>query len=173
MADGKITLGCLTRSSVNSERDDLANAITALFELLGASVEVTGDYPGWQPKPDSPIVEIMSELYGELFGESAHVAACHAGLECGIVGTNYPDTQMISFGPNIRALIHQTEQVANQQRTEILEVPPGNASTNSEKVSPKNETSSPLSMGRSAGVDSHINIDDSNISDGTGADSTS
>ncbi len=111
VADAKITLSCLTRSSVNSERDDLANAITALFELLGAKIETSGGYPGWQPKPDSPIVKLMADLYVELFGESAHVAACHAGLECGIVGTNYPDIQMISFGPNIRGAHSPDERV--------------------------------------------------------------
>jgi dipeptidase D len=35
-------------------------------------------------------------------GEKPSVVACHAGLECGILGTNYPDMDMISFGPTIR-----------------------------------------------------------------------
>ena len=109
--DGEITIGCLTRSSVNSERDDLANAITANFELVGGTVEQSGDYTGWQPQPDSDIVKLMSSLYEEKFGEPAHVAACHAGLECGILGQNYPDMQMISFGPNIRGA-HSPDECA-------------------------------------------------------------
>ena len=109
--DGNVKIGCLTRSSVNTERDDLANGIVALFELLGGSVEMSGDYPGWQPIPGSPIVKLMSELYEEMFDDQAHVAACHAGLECGIVGTNYPDMQMISFGPNIRGAHSPDERV--------------------------------------------------------------
>jgi dipeptidase D len=28
--------------------------------------------------------------------------AIHAGLECGILGTHYPEMDMISFGPTIR-----------------------------------------------------------------------
>lgn len=100
--DGEITIMCLTRSSVNTERDDLANAIVAVFELTGSDVGITGQYPGWKPAPEAKIIKIMSGLYEELFGEPAHVAACHAGLECGILGTNYPDMEMISFGPNIR-----------------------------------------------------------------------
>ena len=99
---GSVTIGCLTRSSVNTERDDLANAITANFELTGGNVTQTGSYTGWKPAPESSIVKLMSSLYEELYGESAHVAACHAGLECGILGQNYPDMEMISFGPNIR-----------------------------------------------------------------------
>ena len=52
--------------------------------------------------PHSAIVTLMSDLYSELFDGKAHVNACHAGLECGILGTNYPGVDMISFGPNIR-----------------------------------------------------------------------
>ena len=99
--EGKLSVQCLTRSSVDTEKTDLANAITSAFELIGASIEFGGNYPGWEPKPDAPIIKIMSELYEELFKGKAHVNAAHAGLECGIIGTNYPDMQMISFGPNI------------------------------------------------------------------------
>ena len=61
-----------------------------------------GGYPGWTPLPGSAIVKLMGDIYKELYHEEAHVNACHAGLECGILGTNYPNMQMISFGPNIR-----------------------------------------------------------------------
>lgn len=109
--DGEILIGCLTRSSVNSERDDMANSIAASLALTGATVETSGDYPGWKPVPDSTIVDLMSKLYQEMFDEKPHVAACHAGLECGIVGTNYPEMQMISFGPNIRGAHSPDERV--------------------------------------------------------------
>ena len=100
--DGEYSLQCLTRSSVDSEKMDLANAIKSTFELIGARVEFKGLYPGWIPNPDASIVKIMSKLYKELYKENALVSACHAGLECGILGANYPEMEMISFGPNIR-----------------------------------------------------------------------
>ena len=109
--DGEITIGCLTRSSVNSERDDLANSIAAVLSLTGAQVETSGSYTGWKPAPDSTIVKLMSNLYEELFDDKPHVAACHAGLECGIIGTNYPEMEMISFGPNIRGAHSPDEKV--------------------------------------------------------------
>lgn len=99
---GQIAIQCLTRSSVNSEKTDLATAIKSCFELSGAEVAFSGAYPGWTPRPSSKIVSFMSDLYKAQFGHEAHVNAVHAGLECGILGTNYPDMQMISFGPNIR-----------------------------------------------------------------------
>ena len=61
-----------------------------------------GGYPGWEPKPDAEIIKVMTKLYQDLFNEKPHVNAIHAGLECGILGTHYPDMEMISFGPNIR-----------------------------------------------------------------------
>ena len=109
--DGEILIGCLTRSSVDTERDDMANSISAVLDLTGAHVETSGRYPGWKPSPKSTIVSLMSELYQELFDGKAHVAACHAGLECGIIGTNYPDMEMISFGPNIRGAHSPDERV--------------------------------------------------------------
>ena len=109
--DGAFQIQCLTRSSVDSEKTDLQDAIIATFEMAGASVSTAGSYPGWTPKPSSPIVKLMSELHKERFNEPAKVAACHAGLECGILGTNYPDMQMISFGPNITGAHSPDEKV--------------------------------------------------------------
>lgn len=109
--DGAYNLQCLTRSSVDTEKMDLADAITSAFELMGASVAYTGAYPGWQPRPDAPVIKLMSNLYQEMFSEHAHVNAVHAGLECGILGKNYPDMQMISFGPNIYGAHSPDERV--------------------------------------------------------------
>ncbi len=100
--DGVIKIGCLTRSSVESAKWDLVNTLRATFELTGCEVEASGDYPGWTPNMDSPILKVLSKIYKDMNGEEAHVAACHAGLECGILGTNYPEMDMISFGPNIK-----------------------------------------------------------------------
>ncbi len=108
---GQYEVSCLTRSSVDSEKADEANAIRAAFETLGATVTEAGSYPGWTPRPEAGIVKIMQQLYKELHGAEAHVSAVHAGLECGILGTNYPDMEMISFGPNIRGAHSPDEKV--------------------------------------------------------------
>ncbi|MEZ4803684.1 MAG: aminoacyl-histidine dipeptidase [Gelidibacter sp.] len=100
--DGSITIQCLTRSSVESSKLDLANALRATFELTGCEVDFAGDYPGWTPNMESPILKVMNKLYTDMNGVEPHVAACHAGLECGILGQNYPNMDMISFGPNIK-----------------------------------------------------------------------
>jgi len=110
-ADGRYEVNCLVRSAVDSEKLDLATAIRCTFEAIGAEIELSGSYPGWTPRPEAPIVKIMSGLYRKLFGQEPAVLACHAGLECGILGAAYPDMQMISFGPNIRGAHSPDEKV--------------------------------------------------------------
>ena len=100
--NGAIKIECLTRSSVTSSRDDMAQTLTSVFELAGYEVASTGAYPGWAPNMDSPILKVLDAIYERMNGEKAHVAACHAGLECGILGQNYPGMDMISFGPTIK-----------------------------------------------------------------------
>ncbi len=100
--NGNIKIECLTRSSVTSSKEALANALTSTFELAGYNVNLAGDYPGWAPNMDSDILKVLDSLYQKMNGEKAHVAACHAGLECGILGQNYPGMDMISFGPTIK-----------------------------------------------------------------------
>ena len=109
--DGEYSIQCLTRSSVDSEKMDLANTLKYTFELIGSKITFGGSYPGWAPKPDAAIVKIMGDLYKELYKEDALVSACHAGLECGILGTNYAEMEMISFGPNIRGAHSPDEKV--------------------------------------------------------------
>jgi dipeptidase D len=99
--DGEISIGCLTRSSVETSKLDLANALRSTFELCGCEVDLSGSYPGWTPNVKSEILEVLVKIYEKQNGEKPKVVACHAGLECGILGTNYPDMDMISFGPTI------------------------------------------------------------------------
>ncbi|WP_310381522.1 aminoacyl-histidine dipeptidase [Flavobacterium sp.] len=99
--DGEISVGCLTRSSVETSKFDLANALRSTFELCGCEVTFGGNYPGWTPNVKSEILDVLTAIYEKQNGSNAKVVACHAGLECGILGTNYPDMDMISFGPTI------------------------------------------------------------------------
>lgn len=109
--DGKFVTQSLQRSSVESTKNDVANTIRASFENMGVTVNQGGDYPGWQPNPNSKVLNIMKDLYKTMFNEEPQVKACHAGLECGILGKHLPDVDMISFGPNIRGAHSPDEKV--------------------------------------------------------------
>lgn len=100
--DGRFETKSLQRSSVESTKSDVANSIKAALENMGCTVEQSGDYPGWEPNPDSAILKTLTELYRNKFKSEPNVMACHAGLECGILGKHLPGVDMISFGPNIR-----------------------------------------------------------------------
>lgn len=109
--DGKLEVACLTRSSVDSVKDDLKATVRGVMELNNLEVVFSGDYPGWEPKPDSDILNVATSIYTDLFTQEPRVVACHAGLECGILGERYPGLDMISFGPNIRGAHSPDEYV--------------------------------------------------------------
>ena len=102
LGNGQMTVGSLQRSSVESSKADVAAAFRAPFDMLGAQVETGSEYPGWKPNPDSKIVQKMAGLYQQMFGNKPLIEACHAGLECGIIGQAYSGLDMVSFGPLIQ-----------------------------------------------------------------------
>ena len=102
VAGGDASFQFLTRSSVETAREELAQSIHSIFELAGARVEHGGRYPGWKPNAESKILDQMKTVYQDLFGKPSTVNAVHAGLECGIIGSHYPGMDMISFGPTIK-----------------------------------------------------------------------
>lgn len=96
-----ISVICLTRSSVESRKEELASIIQSAFSLAGADVEFSGAYPGWKPNFKSTLLATMKSVYEREFGNSPRIVTIHAGLECGIIGSKYEGMEMISFGPTI------------------------------------------------------------------------
>ncbi|MDR0543792.1 MAG: aminoacyl-histidine dipeptidase, partial [Odoribacteraceae bacterium] len=93
-------INTLLRSSVESAKEALAQSIGAVFELASAAeIHFEGGYPGWKPNPESAIRRIMTGVYEKLYGKTPAVMSIHAGLECAILGSTYPNWDMISFGP--------------------------------------------------------------------------
>jgi dipeptidase D len=98
----EITVLCLLRSSVDSAKVDLENMMASVYNLACAESVFDGQYPGWKPNMESPILKEMLAAYEKQFGKRPKIAAIHAGLECGLLGGVYKNWDMISFGPTIR-----------------------------------------------------------------------
>ena len=109
--NGVAQVETLQRSSVESQKEDVANAIACSFESNGFTVERTGSYPGWKPNVHSDILKTMISVYKNLYGAEPKLQAVHAGLECGLLGSVYPNWDMISFGPTIRSPHSPDERV--------------------------------------------------------------
>lgn len=92
------------RSSVESSKNDIVNMVASVFRLAGFTVRHSEGYPGWKPNPRSTILNITTNSYKKLFGIEPVVRAIHAGLECGLFLEKYPELDMISFGPTIKAV---------------------------------------------------------------------
>jgi len=117
LKEGGLKILNLSRSSVDSSKDSVAEQLKSVSELAGMNVQFSGSYPGWKPKPGSEIVQVLEKIYTEKFAEKPHVVACHAGLECGIIGANYPEMEMVSYGPTIRGA-HSPDEKANISSTQ-------------------------------------------------------
>lgn len=99
------------RSSVESRKWDIANQVEAVFTLAGAEVVHGDGYPGWQPNMHSPIMKIACDAYEELYGVKPAIKAIHAGLECGLFKSVYPELDMVSFGPTLQGVHSPSERM--------------------------------------------------------------
>ncbi|MFZ2125543.1 MAG: aminoacyl-histidine dipeptidase [Candidatus Saccharimonadales bacterium] len=111
-SDNQIEVNLLLRSSVDSAKTELSEAIADIFEQAGADVINDGTYPGWAPNVESPILAKMTRVYNEKFGSLPEVKVVHAGLECGLIGDVYKGIDMVSFGPSIRNP-HSPDEMVN------------------------------------------------------------
>ena len=82
----------------------IEHGVRAAFKAVGAEVSHNSEYPGWQPRLDSKILETSVAAYKKLFNVDPIVRSIHAGLECGLFLDIYPNLDMISFGPTIRGV---------------------------------------------------------------------
>ena len=98
---GHLTVASLLRSALNTSKQDLALRVKYIFEFAGAKIKFFGGYPGWTPKPDTPINKLINDLHVKMFGEPMNVLATHGGLECALLGAKYPNWEMVSIGPTI------------------------------------------------------------------------
>lgn len=113
----RIVVTTSQRSSVESAKTYVMQAVEAVFALAGAEVVHSEGYPGWAPDPSSKLLRTTVESYRRLFGVEPKVRAIHAGLECGLFLEKYPELEMVSFGPTLRG-VHSPDE-----RLEIATVP--------------------------------------------------
>ncbi len=113
-ADGRFEamIVASSRSSSAPHLTAVLDQVAAAARLAGAKVATADGYPGWQPNPNSPLLEVCRRVYSQEFGVEPHVTAIHAGLECGVIGERVGGMDMISFGPTIRAPHSPDENVS-------------------------------------------------------------
>ncbi len=110
--DNNIEIATLQRSAIDDDKDKLSKEVFDTFKKYNGKPECSGDYPGWKPNVDSPVLKEMKDVYEKLYGVVPLVKVIHAGLECGILGAKYPNWDMISFGPTIRNP-HSPDEMVN------------------------------------------------------------
>lgn len=99
--DGKAAIKILARSSREDMRDYVTQTLASCFSMAGMKVETSGAYGGWDPNPDSEILQLLQKIYKEQTGKDAIVQADHAGLECSVILSKYPGMDVVSLGPTL------------------------------------------------------------------------
>lgn len=107
--DGSLELKAFSRSSSDSGLADVVRDVESAWSSAGYDVELGEPEPGWAPNPDSPLLELMTETYADLFGHEPKAGPIHAGLECGLFEEKYPGLDMISIGPTLLD-VHTTNE---------------------------------------------------------------
>ncbi len=115
--EGEIRLSFAVRSACEIERQYMIDKLKYLVEALGGSIEVTGAYPGWEYRADSPVRDVMIRVYQDQYGEDPVVEGVHAGLECGMFVDKIPDLDAISIGPQMYD-VHTTRERLSISSTE-------------------------------------------------------
>ena len=92
------------RSSMETMKWEIAERLNTLGKLVGGEEEIIAHYPAWKYAPVSPLRDIMSETWEELFGKKADILVMHAGLECGFFSEKKPGIDIVSCGPNMRGI---------------------------------------------------------------------
>ena len=99
--DETVDASFCVRSSVDSQKQMLVERLECLTETLGGSVGVFGDYSGWEYRSDSPLRELLVEVFTEQYGHAPKIEAIHAGVECGIFAGKLPGLDCVSMGPDL------------------------------------------------------------------------
>ena len=107
---GKAALKILARSSREDMKDYIVKTLESCFNMAGMKVETAGSYGGWDPNPDSGILNLLLKEYKELFGEEGIVQVDHAGLECSVILGKYPWLDVVSLGPTMKSPHTTTER---------------------------------------------------------------
>jgi len=115
--NSELLLTCLTRSSVEISKMELSDKISYIFTKIGYKCSLSGGYPGWEPNVNSETLKNAISSYKRLFTNKPKVNVIHAGLECGIIGSHYPNMEMISFGPTILGA-HSPDERASVKSTQ-------------------------------------------------------
>ena len=92
-------VGELPRSFDDSKIDATARQIADCFK--GADVEFSGRISPWSPDVNSPLIVYCQKVYQDIKGKPIQLLVAGGAVEASAFTVNYPDMQIVSYGPNI------------------------------------------------------------------------
>lgn len=121
-AQDAVTASFCVRSCVDSQKRMLVERLECLTAALGGMVSLSGDYSGWEYRQDSPLRELLTEVFTQQYGRAPKIEAVHAGVECGIFAGKLPGLDCVSLGPDLTEIHTCRERlhIASVQRLWVM-----------------------------------------------------
>ena len=118
--EGEFKTQSSVRSSILSKRDLVGKTIMDTARTLGGTAMITGPYPSWEFKKESPLRDLMASIWKDLTGRDAVVEVIHAGLECGLFYNKLPGLDAVSIGPDMKDIhtFSETLSISSAKRND-------------------------------------------------------
>lgn len=102
----------MIRSSLESEKEYVANCIRNLTKYMEGSMQVSSSFQSWEYNEDSNLRKVMTGIYRDLYGKEPVIHVTHGGLECGIFCEKLEGLDAVSIGPDILEIHTPNEKLS-------------------------------------------------------------
>jgi dipeptidase D len=117
---GLVKIECSSRGMSEEGLEAINERNIHLFSKYGFKSSIEYKYPSWKPEINE-FTSLVNRAMTKEFGKSKY-EAIHAGLECGVLLSNYPTIKFASIGPTITSPHSMNERVKLDSVGKIFKV---------------------------------------------------
>lgn len=99
--ENAVVFNSALRSNKEADLRKLMAEMVSFAEKTNAESYISGYYPPWEYRADSPLRETYKAVYKRLYNKDAKCEAIHAGLECAVFASRIDDIDCIAIGPTL------------------------------------------------------------------------
>lgn len=112
LEDEELELVFVIRSLTEAKKEQLADKITLLVEMLDGKIEVLGDGSAWSYQKESALKDSCVDVFEKQYERKPVVQTIHAGLECSVFVKKLQGLDCISLGPTMTGVHTPNERLS-------------------------------------------------------------
>ena len=122
MVNGQCIISSHTRSFSTQAMDELADNISKIFTLTGATVDTIMHLSPWQEDLHHPWLSSVEDVFQDVLGFRPTPVSMHFALEAGYLVEKFPEIHIASIGPRIMYPHSPNEKVSLTTADNIMKV---------------------------------------------------